>query len=64
MLMLGRHLGFLQPESSSTLTSKLAEAVRVHFLASRDAFYGFPAWKLLQTAAYKHLTKSEDDIYK
>ncbi|XP_058792402.1 ecdysone 20-monooxygenase isoform X2 [Phymastichus coffea] len=63
MLMLGRHLGFLKPESESLITSKLADAVRMHFLASRDAFYGFPTWKLLPNAAYKNLTQSEETIY-
>ncbi|XP_011504175.1 PREDICTED: ecdysone 20-monooxygenase isoform X2 [Ceratosolen solmsi marchali] len=63
MLMLGRHLGFLKPDSVSTLTSRLAEAVRTHFLASRDAFYGFPMWKLYATSAYKNLTDSEETIY-
>ncbi|OXU19788.1 hypothetical protein TSAR_004071 [Trichomalopsis sarcophagae] len=63
MLMLGRHLGFLKPESVGTLTNKLAEAVRMHFVASRDAFYGFPTWKLYATSAYKNLTDSEETIY-
>ncbi|XP_032454671.1 cytochrome P450 314A1 isoform X1 [Nasonia vitripennis] len=63
MLMLGRHLGFLKPESVGTLTNRLAEAVRMHFVASRDAFYGFPTWKLYATSAYKNLTDSEETIY-
>ncbi|XP_020293593.1 ecdysone 20-monooxygenase [Pseudomyrmex gracilis] len=63
-LILGRHLGFLKPDSSSTLTIRLAEAVRIHFTASRDAFYGLPLWKLLPTSAYKQLIESEDAIYK
>ncbi|XP_011255244.1 ecdysone 20-monooxygenase isoform X1 [Camponotus floridanus] len=62
-LILGRHLGFLKPDSSSTLTTRLAEAVRIHFTASRDAFYGLPLWKLLPTSAYKQLIESEDIIY-
>ncbi|XP_036144543.1 ecdysone 20-monooxygenase isoform X4 [Monomorium pharaonis] len=62
-LILGRHLGFLKPDSSSTLTTRLAEAVRIHFTASRDAFYGLPLWKLLPTSAYKQLIESEDTIY-
>ncbi|KAL0113004.1 hypothetical protein PUN28_012322 [Cardiocondyla obscurior] len=62
-LILGRHLGFLKPDSSSTLTKRLAEAVRIHFTASRDAFYGLPLWKLLPTSAYKQLIESEDTIY-
>ncbi|KAJ8673935.1 hypothetical protein QAD02_005197 [Eretmocerus hayati] len=63
MLMLGRHLGFLKPDSVGTLISNLAEAVRLHFLATRDAFYGFPFWKLYATSAYKNLTESEESIY-
>ncbi|XP_070166736.1 cytochrome P450 family 24 subfamily A member shade isoform X1 [Polyergus mexicanus] len=62
-LILGRHLGFLKPNSSSTITTRLAEAVRIHFTASRDAFYGLPLWKLLPTSAYKQLIESEDTIY-
>ena len=63
-LILGRHLGFLKPDSSSELATRLAEAVRIHFTASRDAFYGLPLWKLLPTSAYKQLIESEDVIYK
>ncbi|XP_071868809.1 cytochrome P450 family 24 subfamily A member shade isoform X2 [Bombus fervidus] len=62
-LILGRHLGFLKPDSSSELATRLAEAVRIHFTASRDAFYGLPLWKLLPTSAYKQLIESEDEIY-
>ena len=62
-LILGRHLGFLKPGSSSTVTTRLADAVRIHFTASRDAFYGLPLWKLLPTSAYKQLIESEDTIY-
>ncbi|CAK9822867.1 Ecdysone 20-monooxygenase [Anthophora retusa] len=62
-LILGRHLGFLKPDSSSELAIRLAEAVRVHFTASRDAFYGLPLWKLLPTSAYRQLIESEDAIY-
>ncbi|EZA58896.1 Ecdysone 20-monooxygenase [Ooceraea biroi] len=62
-LILGRHLGFLKPDSSNILTKRLAEAVRIHFMASRDAFYGLPLWKLLPTSAYKQLIESEDTIY-
>ncbi|XP_012230976.1 ecdysone 20-monooxygenase isoform X2 [Linepithema humile] len=62
-LILGRHLGFLKPDSSSTLTTRLAEAIRIHFTALRDAFYGLPLWKLLPTSTYKQLIESEDTIY-
>ncbi|XP_051166696.1 ecdysone 20-monooxygenase isoform X1 [Leptopilina boulardi] len=61
-LILGRHLGFLKPGPCS-LTSRLAEAVRSHFIASRDANYGLPLWKLLPTTAYKQLIQSEEAIY-
>lgn len=63
-LILGRHLGFLKPDSSCMLTTKLAEALRVHFTAMRDAFYGLPFWKLLPTSSYRQLIKSEETIYK
>lgn len=62
-LILGRHLGFLT-DTSTTLTTKLAEAVRIHFTASRDAFYGLPLWKIFPTTYYKQLIESEDTIYK
>ena len=62
-LILGRHLGFLKPGPCS-LTSRLAEAVRAHFIALRDAHYGLPLWKLLPTTAYKQVIKSEEEIYK
>ncbi|XP_011314519.1 ecdysone 20-monooxygenase isoform X2 [Fopius arisanus] len=61
-LILGRHLGFLKSTSNNT-TARLAEAVRVHFKASRDAFYGLPLWKVVPTTAYKELIQSEDEIY-
>ncbi|KAK0088673.1 hypothetical protein PV325_011092 [Microctonus aethiopoides] len=61
-LILGRHLGFLT-DTSTTLTTKLAEAVRIHFTASRDAFYGLPLWKIFPTTYYKQLIESEDTIY-
>ena len=63
MLMLGKHLGFLRPTSESMITTRLAKAIRGHFLATRDAFYGFPTWKLFTTSAYKNLTTSEETIY-
>ncbi|XP_066598117.1 ecdysone 20-monooxygenase isoform X2 [Prorops nasuta] len=62
-LILGRHLGFLKPDSSSTLTMRLAEAVRTHFTALRDSFYGLPLWKLIPTSTYKKLVDSEETIY-
>lgn len=62
-LILGRHLGFLKPDSSSELAMRLSEAVRIHFMALRDAFYGLPLWKVLPTAAYRQVIESEDAIY-
>ncbi|XP_015112054.1 ecdysone 20-monooxygenase isoform X2 [Diachasma alloeum] len=61
-LILGRHLGFLN-STSGNITARLAQAVRVHFTASRDAFYGLPLWKVMPTTAYKELIESEDEIY-
>ncbi|KAF7997336.1 hypothetical protein HCN44_005613 [Aphidius gifuensis] len=61
-LILGRYLGFLKP-STSSFTYKLAEAVRIHFTASRDAFYGLPIWKYLPTTVWKKFIKSEEEIY-
>lgn len=61
-LILGRRLGFLEPDTGA-LTARLAEAVRVHFRASRDAFYGLPLWKIVATKAYAELISSEDAIY-
>ncbi|XP_015517676.2 cytochrome P450 family 24 subfamily A member shade isoform X1 [Neodiprion pinetum] len=61
-LILGRRLGFLEPDTGA-LTARLADAVRIHFRASRDAFYGLPLWKLVATKAYAELVSSEDAIY-
>ncbi|KAL1138641.1 hypothetical protein AAG570_008704 [Ranatra chinensis] len=61
-LILGRRMGFLEKEIGST-ASKLAEAVKDQFCASRDTFYGLPFWKIFPTPAYKKFMKSEDTIY-
>nr|AFU86480.1 cytochrome P450 CYP314A1v2 [Laodelphax striatellus] len=62
-LILGRRMGFLERDSTSTVARKLAEAIQVHFCASRDTFYGLPFWKIFPTAAYKLLVQSEESIY-
>ncbi|PSN39633.1 hypothetical protein C0J52_13798 [Blattella germanica] len=62
VLILGRRLGFLEREVDP-LAAKLAEAVKGHFCASRDTFYGLPFWKVFPTRAYKELVRCEDDIY-
>lgn len=63
-LMLGRHLGFLKPNSSNSLCVKLANELRIYFMALRDSSYGLPFWKLLTTPMYKQFVESEDAIYK
>ncbi|XP_071444102.1 ecdysone 20-monooxygenase [Hetaerina americana] len=42
---------------------KLASAVRAHFLASRDTYYGLPFWKIVPTPAYRKMAKAEGEIY-
>lgn len=56
-------MGFLLPGGESEVGEKLAEAVRQHFLGTRDTYFGFPFWKLFPTPAYKRLIKSEEAIY-
>lgn len=66
MLMLGKQLGFLKADSAASRTrliTTLAEAVRQHFLASRDTFYGFPTWKWFPTSTYRRFIDSEELIY-
>ncbi|XP_044261783.1 ecdysone 20-monooxygenase [Tribolium madens] len=63
-LVLGRRMGFLLPGAETEVGEKLAEAVRQHFLGTRDTYFGFPFWKLLPTPAYNKLIKSEEAIYK
>jgi len=55
-------MGFLDLEVDH-LALKLAAAVKVHFCASRDTFYGLPFWKVFPTRAYKKLVESEEVIY-
>lgn len=61
-LMLGRRMGFLN-DKVDPLAAKLAAAVKVHFCASRDTFYGLPFWKALPTKAYRQFVDSEETIY-
>ncbi|CAH0384016.1 unnamed protein product [Bemisia tabaci] len=61
-LILGERLGFLE-QNISPVASRLADAVKGQFIASRDTFYGLPFWKILPTPAYKRLVESEDTIY-
>ncbi|KAJ1527578.1 hypothetical protein ONE63_007542 [Megalurothrips usitatus] len=61
-LILGRRMGFLD-DKVDPQAAKLAAAVKVHFCASRDTFYGLPFWKIMPTKAYKELVESEETIY-
>ncbi|KDR16753.1 Ecdysone 20-monooxygenase [Zootermopsis nevadensis] len=61
-LILGRRMGFLEREVDA-LANRLAAAVKGHFRASRDTFYGLPFWKVIPTRSYKLLVKSEEEIY-
>ncbi|KAG8224503.1 hypothetical protein J437_LFUL004985, partial [Ladona fulva] len=42
---------------------RLASAVRAHFQASRDTYYGLPFWKIIPTPAYSRMAKAEGEIY-
>ncbi|KAK6620662.1 hypothetical protein RUM43_010957 [Polyplax serrata] len=61
-LILGRRMGFLN-DKVDDLAAKLAAAVKVHFCASRDTFYGLPFWKAFPTKAYRQFAESEEVIY-
>lgn len=61
-LMLGRRMGFFDAVVDP-LAEKLAKAVKVHFCASRDTFYGLPFWKAFPTQAYSQFVESEEVIY-
>ena len=61
-LILGRRMGFLD-DKVDPQAAKLAAAVKVHFCASRDTFYGLPFWKIMPTKAYRELVQSEETIY-
>ncbi|XP_063907036.1 ecdysone 20-monooxygenase isoform X2 [Zophobas morio] len=62
-LILGRRMGFLLPGGESDVGRNLAEAVRQHFIATRDTHYGIPFWRVLPTSCYNRLVKSEEAIY-
>nr|XP_022919816.1 ecdysone 20-monooxygenase isoform X2 [Onthophagus taurus] len=62
-LVLARRMGFLVPEVTNKISTKMAQAVQKHFIACRDTYYGLPFWKLFRTEAYKLLEESEEDIY-
>jgi ecdysone 20-monooxygenase len=55
-------MGFLELQVDA-LANKLANAVKGHFCASRDTFYGLPFWKVFPTPSYRLLVKSEEEIY-
>ncbi|XP_028030999.1 ecdysone 20-monooxygenase [Bombyx mandarina] len=61
-LMLGSRLGFLERWMSGRAMA-LAAAVKNHFRAQRDSYYGAPLWKFAPTALYKTFVKSEETIH-
>ncbi|KAL0275932.1 UNVERIFIED_CONTAM: hypothetical protein PYX00_003643 [Menopon gallinae] len=61
-LILGRRMGFLN-DKVDPLALRLATAVRTHFCASRDTFYGLPFWTMFPTKTYKNFADSEETIY-
>ncbi|VVC90101.1 ecdysone 20-monooxygenase isoform X2 [Leptidea sinapis] len=61
-LMLGTRLGFLE-RCMSDRAATLAAAVKAHFRAQRDSYYGAPLWKFAPTTIYKTFVKSEETIH-
>ncbi|XP_037962662.1 ecdysone 20-monooxygenase [Plutella xylostella] len=61
-LMLGCRLGFLG-RSMSGRALTLASAVKTHFRAQRDSYYGAPLWKFAPTKLYRTYVKSEETIH-
>ncbi|XP_041982986.1 ecdysone 20-monooxygenase isoform X2 [Aricia agestis] len=61
-LMLGTRLGFLERWMSGR-AANLASAVKTHFRAQRDSYYGTPLWKFAPTTLYKTFVKSEETIH-
>lgn len=61
-LMLGSRLGFLERWMSGRAAT-LAAAVKAHFRAQRDSFYGAPLWKFAPTTLYRTFVKSEETIH-
>lgn len=62
-LVLGRRMDFLKPKNQSEIAKKLAHAIREHFMATRDTYYGLPFWKFFSTSTYKRLIYNEEIIY-
>ncbi|XP_031770459.1 ecdysone 20-monooxygenase isoform X2 [Galleria mellonella] len=61
-LMLGSRLGFLE-RCMSDRAATLATAVKAHFRAQRDSYYGAPLWKFAPTKLYKTFVRSEETIH-
>ncbi|KAL0819005.1 hypothetical protein ABMA28_008290 [Loxostege sticticalis] len=61
-LMLGARLGFLE-RSMSGRAATLAAAVKAHFRAQRDSYYGAPLWKFAPTTLYRTFVRSEETIH-
>ncbi|XP_068619922.1 ecdysone 20-monooxygenase [Battus philenor] len=61
-LMLGTRLGFLERRMSGRAAA-LASAVKTHFRAQRDSYYGAPLWKFAPTNLYRTFVKSEETIH-
>ncbi|KPJ10755.1 Ecdysone 20-monooxygenase [Papilio machaon] len=61
-LMLGTRLGFLERWMSGRAAA-LAAAVKAHFRAQRDSYYGAPLWKFAPTNLYRTFVKSEETIH-
>lgn len=61
-LMLGSRLGFLE-KSMSGRAATLAAAVKAHFRAQRDSYYGAPLWKFAPTKLYRTFARSEETIH-
>ncbi|CAH0402521.1 unnamed protein product [Chilo suppressalis] len=61
-LMLGTRLGFLE-RCMSGRAATLAAAVKAHFRAQRDSYYGAPLWKFAPTTLYRTFVRSEETIH-
>jgi ecdysone 20-monooxygenase len=55
-------MGFLEHEVDAK-AYRLGTAIKGHFCASRDTFYGLPFWKVFPTRSYKLFVESEEEIY-
>jgi ecdysone 20-monooxygenase len=55
-------MGFLEHEVDAT-AYRLGAAVKRHFCAMRDTFYGLPFWKVFPTRPYRQFVESEEEIY-